>query len=96
MGEQRYPSLDSLVGAAAFATVIGGTIYEYTSDDANPKRFELIVGLPLVVVGILYFASGSYGTNRVEHCREVKDKAREFAPIMPIEGMPAAKPTEIE
>jgi hypothetical protein len=69
-----FPGLDALTGALALAGSVTGVIVEHTSTDGRPKDFGLYYGLPLVALGIVYLASATFGTNRIEDCVEVKSR----------------------
>lgn len=77
------PGLDALTGALTLAGAVGGVITEHTSADGKPKDFGLYYGLPLVALGIIYLASATFGTNRVEDCVEVKERTKP-APVEPV------------
>ncbi len=79
-----FPAVDALAGAAAFGTAVGGTIIEHTSDDGHPKNFGIYYGLPLVVVGIVYLAAATFGTNRVEDCQEVNRQRAKQEVVRPV------------
>jgi hypothetical protein len=65
------PAIDSGIGALAIGGAIAGEIVtNYTSDKVN--NYELVLGLPLVLVGIAYFIAANHGTHKVEQCRAVK------------------------
>ena len=72
------PSLDALGGAAAIAASGAGILVEHTSEHLD--HFTLYAAGPLLVLGIVYFYSGSFGTNHVERCQELKDAAASRVP----------------
>jgi hypothetical protein len=67
------PTLDALGGAATIAAAAGGVIAEETGSHGIAEHWELYYALPLVAVGIVYFASSSHGTKEVERCAVAKD-----------------------
>ena len=69
------PSIDALAGAGALVAAVGGTLIEHTSESGAPHDFTKYYMLPLVAVGIVYFASASAGTHRVEQCEVAKDRS---------------------
>jgi hypothetical protein len=66
------PAVDAIGGAAALAVAGGGFIVEQTSSTGDLHNFTKYYAGPLVLASILYFIATSYGTNRVERCREIK------------------------
>ncbi len=74
------PALDSLGGVAAIAAAGGGIVLQHTSNDGTPRHFDLIYAPILLAVSIAAWSSASFGTNRVEHCREVMDRAASLSP----------------
>ncbi|MBA3538735.1 MAG: hypothetical protein H0T79_03840 [Deltaproteobacteria bacterium] len=69
------PALDALGGAAAIAAAGAGLVLEYASEDGDLKNFKYYYAGPLLAVAIAYFWSASHGTNHVERCRELKERA---------------------
>jgi hypothetical protein len=66
------PALDAVGGAAALAVAGGGFIIEQTSSTGDLHNFTKYYAGPLVLASIIYFIASGYGTDRVEHCREIK------------------------
>ena len=88
------PALDAIGGAAALLAAGGGIILEHTSDDGEPKHFTLYYAGPLVALAIVYFSSGTFGTNRISRCSELREAKSTIIPVTPIE--PGAKPKKPE
>ena len=66
------PSIDAATGALALAGAAGGEIVDhFTSHTVHD--YELVVGLPLVVVGITYLIAASHGNNAVEACQAASE-----------------------
>lgn len=65
------PSIDSAVGVLAVAGAIGGEIVVDTTSH-TVDNYELVLGLPLLVVGITYLVAASKGTGKVEACHQAK------------------------
>ena len=83
------PALDALGGAAALGVMGGGILLEQTSEDGEPEHFTLYYAGPLLAVAIVYFASATFGTNRVSRCTELRESAvRVRDAVRPIEGVP--------
>jgi len=65
------PSVDTAAGVLAVAGAIGGEIADHLV--SHPvSHYELIIGLPALVVGITYLIAASKGTDRVERCQAAK------------------------
>jgi len=75
------PELDALAGVATISVAGGGVILQHTSDDGAPRHFDLYYAPLLLAASILLWSSASFGTNRVEHCREVMERAAAVPPI---------------
>ncbi len=71
------PAVDAIGGALALAAAGGGFIVEQTSSTGDFHNFTKYYAGPLVLASILYFIATSYGTDRVERCREVKGEGIE-------------------
>jgi hypothetical protein len=65
------PSIDSIAGVLALSTAVGGEFVTQLTDH-KLDHYELVMGLPLVVVGIVYLVSASQGTHAVQRCRAIK------------------------
>lgn len=93
-----FPGLDALAGAAAIAVAGGGVVLEQTSEDGKPENFTKYYAGPLVVLGIIYFVSASFGNRRITWCSDAREriiKARDS--VRPIELEPKKpKPIDID
>jgi hypothetical protein len=70
------------------AGAVGGEIADHLS--AHPiDHFELYLGLPALVAGIVYLASASSGTDKVESCVATKHEQSE---LRGCDGCPAPIP----
>ena len=68
-----FPAIDSLIGVLAIAGSVGGEIADHLA--TNPiDHFELYIGLPALVTGIIYLMSASSGTDKVEACQAAKQQ----------------------
>ena len=65
------PSVDSATGVLSIATAVGGEFVTQLTDH-KLDHYELVLGLPLVAIGIAYLVSASYGTHAVQRCRAIK------------------------
>ena len=65
------PSVDSAAGVLAIATAVGGEFVTQLTDH-KLEHYELVMGLPLVVAGIIYFVSAHHGTDAVQRCTAIK------------------------
>jgi hypothetical protein len=66
------PSIDAAAGALLVAGAIAGEVADHVS--SHPiQHFELIIGLPALVAGIVYFVSASHGTDKVSACRRAHE-----------------------
>jgi hypothetical protein len=70
-----FPSLDALGGAAAISVAGGGVIIDQTSETGRAENFTKYYAAPLLALAIVYFYSGSFGTERVSKCQELKETA---------------------
>lgn len=80
------PAVDALGGAAALAVAGGGVIIEHTSDDGSPQHFTAYYMTPLIAVAIAYFWAGSWGTDRVSRCVDLKEATTKITPILEIDS----------
>jgi len=81
------PALDAVAGALLISGAIGGEIADHLS--AHPiDHYELIIGLPALVAGIVYVVAASHGTDKVSACQRVRhgDEPRDC------DGCPAPVP----
>jgi uncharacterized membrane protein len=62
------PSIDAAAGVLALAGAGGGEIVDHLTSHSI-HDYELVLGLPLVVVGIVYLIAASHGNDAVEACR---------------------------
>jgi len=69
-----WPSIDSAIGISGIAGAVGGELVDRLTNH-HMANYELLVGLPAIVVGIAYLVGASYGTDAVEACRNVKGGA---------------------
>jgi hypothetical protein len=65
------PSIDSAAGVLAIAAAAGGEIVTQAGVE-HVDNYELIYGIPLIIVGIVYLVAASRGTDKVEACRSAK------------------------
>jgi hypothetical protein len=65
------PSIDSAAGVLAIAGAAGGEIVTQAGVE-HVDNYELIYGLPLIVIGIVYLVAASHGTDKVEQCKAIK------------------------
>lgn len=70
-----FPSLDALGGAAALSVAGAGVILEQTSETGRADNFTKFYAAPLLALAIVYFYSGSFGTDRISKCQELKETA---------------------
>jgi hypothetical protein len=63
------PSIDSVAGTLLVAGAIGGEIADHVATHGI-ANYELVLGLPALVVGIVYLVAASRGTEEVTRCRE--------------------------
>jgi hypothetical protein len=66
------PSIDAAVGVLAIAGAGGGEIVDHETSHTM-HDYELIVGLPLLVVGIAYLVAASHGNAAVETCHAANE-----------------------
>jgi hypothetical protein len=92
---QILPTIDALGGAAAIASAGGGILVEELSETGKFHNFKYYYAAPLVLVGIVYFYSASFGTSRVSRCADLKEGASTVEPIRPIDFTKSKEP-EIE
>jgi hypothetical protein len=70
-----FPSLDALGGAAAISIAGGGVIIDQTSETGRAENFTKYYAAPLLALAIVYFYSGSFGTDRISKCQELEETA---------------------
>ena len=88
------PSLDAVAGSFAVAAAVFGGVAEQTeAHDSVPAHFTKYYVGPLLVLGIAYLWSASFGTDRVEHCVDVKAAVIPGVVVTPID-MSGVKPPE--
>lgn len=82
------PSIDSVVGVLAVAGALGGELADHLS--AHPiAHYELVLGLPALVAGIVFLVSASSGTDKVQRCVAAKQQQGE---VRGCDGCPAGVP----
>jgi hypothetical protein len=80
------PSIDSVTGVLALSTAVGGEFVTQLTDH-KLDHYELVMGLPLVVVGIVFLVAANHGTHAVQRCRAIK-----LGETDDCDGCPAAVP----
>ena len=71
------PAIDSAAGVLAIGYAGAGEIITHATNDKLPPtalsdHYELLYGLPLLLVGAVYLYAASRGTSRVEQCHAAK------------------------
>lgn len=80
------PSLDAVAGVLGAGAALFGTIVDQTDAHTDlPNHFTAYYAGPLLVAGIVYLWSASYGTNRTEACTEAKQAVIPAAVVKPID-----------
>jgi hypothetical protein len=83
------PGIDAMTGALLVAGSIGGEIAAHVATKPFVSNYELVIGLPALVVGITYLVAASKGTNKVSNCQATK---RGIQDERGCDGCPAALP----
>lgn len=89
------PSVDAVLGSIGVGAAIFGSIVDQTVAHTDlPDHFTKYYAGPLVVLGLAYLWSASFGTNRVEACTDAKAAVIPAAVVTPIDmtGVKQADP----
>jgi hypothetical protein len=83
------PAIDAVAGALLVAGAIGGEIADHVASKPLASNYELVIGLPALVVGITYLVAAAGGTSKVSTCQATK---RGLTDERGCDGCPAALP----